>query len=70
MIQPPVDDMLALEEALNELEQIDPRKSRLVMLRYFAGLTMEDTARILGVSVPTAERDWRFVKVWLYDRLH
>ena len=68
-IEPPTDDVLALDEALRELEQFDSRKSRLVMLRYFAGLTMEDTAQALGVSVPTVERDWRFVKVWLYDRL-
>jgi len=61
--------MLALDEALTELEQIEPRKARLVMLRYFAGLTMEDTAKALDVSVPTVERDWRYVKVWLYDRL-
>ena len=69
MIEPPTDDVLALDEALRELEQFDSRKSRLVMLRYFAGLTMEDTAQALGVSVPTVERDWRYVKVWLYDRL-
>jgi RNA polymerase sigma factor (TIGR02999 family) len=68
-IEGPTDDVLALDKAITELEQIDPRKSRLVMLRYFAGLTMEDTAKTLGVSLPTAERDWRYVKVWLYDRL-
>ncbi|MGI0149728.1 MAG: sigma-70 family RNA polymerase sigma factor [Thermoplasmata archaeon] len=69
MIDPPTDDVLELDEALRELEQIDPRKARLVMLRYFAGLTMDETASVLGVSLPTAERDWRYVKVWLYDRL-
>lgn len=68
-IEAPVDDMLALDEALTELEAVDQRKARLVMLRYFAGLSMEETATALGVSVPTAERDWRYVKVWLYDRL-
>jgi DNA-directed RNA polymerase specialized sigma24 family protein len=59
-----------LDEALGELEQTDPRKVRLVMLRYFAGLTMEESAAALGVSLRTAERDWRYAKVWLYDRLH
>ncbi len=68
-LEAPIDDMLALDEALAELEKIDSRKSRLVMFRYFAGLTMEDTAKALGVSVPTVERDWRYVKVWLYDKL-
>jgi len=68
-IDPPSVDVLALDEALGELEQIDERKSKLVMLRYFAGLTMEDTAKALGVSVPTAERDWRYVRVWLFDKL-
>ncbi len=68
-IDAPTDDILSLDEALTDLEKIDPRKSKLVMLRYFAGLTMEETAAALGVSLPTAERDWRYVKVWLYDRL-
>jgi RNA polymerase sigma factor (TIGR02999 family) len=68
-IEPPTDDILALEEALTALEQFDPRKAKLVMLRYYAGLTMEETASALGVSRPTAERDWRYVKVWLYDKL-
>jgi len=68
-IESPTDDILALDEALAELEQIDPRKTKMVMLRYFAGLTMEDTAKALGVSVPTVERDWRYAKVWLYDKL-
>lgn len=68
-IEPMTDDILALDVAMRDLEQIEPRKARLVMLRYFAGLTMEESAKALGVSVPTAERDWRYAKVWLYDRL-
>ncbi len=68
-IDPPTDDVLALEEALTALEQIDPRKAKLVTLRYYAGLTMDEAASALGVSLPTAERDWRYAKVWLYDRL-
>jgi RNA polymerase sigma factor (TIGR02999 family) len=69
LIEGPTDNLLALDEALAELEQLDPRKLQMVMLRFFAGLTMEDTAQALGVSVATVERDWRYVKVWLYDKM-
>jgi RNA polymerase sigma factor (TIGR02999 family) len=69
LIEPPTEDMLGLDEALGELEKIDPRKAQMVMLRYFTGLTMEETAELLGVSLATAERDWRYIKVWLSDRL-
>jgi len=62
-------DVLAVEEALARLEQQDPRKGRLVELRYFAGLTVEETAAVLGVSVGTVERDWRFVRAWLQTEL-
>ncbi len=68
-IEPPSEDILALDEALRRLEEQDPRKARIVMLRYFAGLTMEETAAALGISVPTAERDWRFVKALLHSQL-
>ena len=68
-IQPPSDDVLALDEALQELERTDPRKARLVLLHHFAGLTMAETAAILGVSVPTVEREWRFTRSLLYTRL-
>jgi RNA polymerase sigma factor (TIGR02999 family) len=68
-IQPPSDDVLALDEALTELEQVDPRKAKLVLLRHFAGLTMPEAAAAMGVSVPTAERDWRFARALLFTRL-
>ncbi|MGE0479780.1 MAG: sigma-70 family RNA polymerase sigma factor [Phycisphaerae bacterium] len=68
-IAPPTEDLLALDEALTELEQADPRKARVVMLRYFAGLTAEETAEALGLSVPTVDREWRFARLLLHARL-
>lgn len=68
-IDPPGEDILALDEALRELEARDARKGRIVNLRYFAGLTAVETAEVLGVSIGTIEREWRFIKVWLRDRL-
>jgi RNA polymerase sigma factor (TIGR02999 family) len=61
--------LLALDEALNALAQIDPRKSRMVELRFFGGLSVEETAEALGVSVETVHRDWRLAKSWLLRRL-
>ena len=69
VIAPPTDQVLALDEALGELEQHAPRQARLVTLRYFAGMTMTETAAALGVSIGTVERDWRYVKVWLHEKL-
>jgi RNA polymerase sigma factor (TIGR02999 family) len=68
-IQPPSDDVLALDEALERLRSQDQRKAEVVMLRYFAGLTIEETAKVLGVSEATVERDWRFARVALYSQL-
>lgn len=68
-IAPPSDDLLALDEALRELEQADPRKGRIVALRYFAGLTAAETAEALGLSVPTVDREWRFARSLLHARL-
>lgn len=65
----PPDELLALNGALEVLERDDSRKHRLVMLRFFAGLTTEEAAEVIGISVRTAERDWRFVKAWLHKRL-
>jgi len=61
--------LLALDEALNALAQIDSRKSRMVELRFFGGLSVEETAEALGVSVETVHRDWRLAKSWLLRRL-
>ena len=60
-----MDDLLALDEALEKLAAEDPRKAKLVELRYFSGLTNEQAAKALGVSVATAERDWTFARAWL-----
>jgi len=57
--------LIALNEALNELAQSDPRKAKVVELRYFAGLSVEDTAAVLKVSVETVTRDWRLARGWL-----
>lgn len=65
----PVQDILALHEALERLEADDPRKGEIVNLRFFAGLTVEETAGILGVSRRTVEREWRYVRAWLYEQL-
>jgi RNA polymerase sigma factor (TIGR02999 family) len=63
----PVDpvDLLALDEALDRLEAVSPRRARLVKLRYFAGLTLPDIAAMLGISQSTAEADWTYAKAWL-----
>lgn len=61
----PPEQMISLDESLSRLEAEDPRKAQVVMLRVFCGLTNEQTAAALGVSLPTVERDWRFAKAWL-----
>jgi RNA polymerase sigma factor (TIGR02999 family) len=62
-------NVIALNEALSKLEQTDPRKAELVMLHHFAGLTMEEAATAMGVSLSTAEREWRFTRALLYSQL-
>ena len=63
------DAVLALDEALARLATLDARRARVVELRFFAGLTAPETAAVLGVSVPTVERDWRTARAWLADAL-
>jgi RNA polymerase sigma factor (TIGR02999 family) len=58
-------DVVALHEALERLHAIDPRKSQVVEMRYFGGLTIEETAEALGLSVVTVNRDWRLARTWL-----
>src|SRR5439155_6774992 len=65
----PPDDLLALDEALSRLAARDPVRAELVKLRFFAGLTMPEAARALGMSLATAERSWAFARVWLYAEL-
>lgn len=62
-------DALAFEEALARLEALDARKGEVVGLRTFAGLSNEETAQVLGVSLATVERDWRFARAWLASEL-
>jgi RNA polymerase sigma factor (TIGR02999 family) len=62
----PADDLLALDEALSRLAEEDPVKAELVKLRYFVGLSVEQTAEVLGISRATADRYWAYAKVWLY----
>jgi RNA polymerase sigma-70 factor (ECF subfamily) len=66
---PPDVDILELEEALDELAVLDPAKVRMVELRFFAGLDLEETAAVLGVSESTVTRDWRLARAWLFRRL-
>jgi RNA polymerase sigma factor (TIGR02999 family) len=62
-------DVIAVDEALNRLEQIDPRKAQVVMLRYFAGLSVEETATALNLSPATVKNEWAFARVWLHKQL-
>jgi RNA polymerase sigma-70 factor, ECF subfamily len=63
-------DLVALDEALSALAEIDERKSRLVELRFFGGLSVEETAEVLRVSPTTVMRDWRLAKSWLFHELN
>jgi len=65
----PAVDLLALHEALNELAEIDPQQSRIVELKFFGGLSIEETAEVLGVGHATVERDWKMARAWLRRKL-
>jgi len=58
--------MVALDEALSQLAKLDPRKTQVVELRFFGGLSLEETAEVLKISPDTVKRDWRFAKSWLH----
>lgn len=62
-------DLLALDEALSRLAEFDPQQERIVELRYFAGLSLDDAADVAGISRATAARDWNAAKAWLYREL-
>jgi RNA polymerase sigma factor (TIGR02999 family) len=62
-------DLLALDEALNKLQELDPRLSEIVELRYFAGLSEEAVAEVMGISRRTVTREWQAARVWLYRHL-
>jgi RNA polymerase sigma factor (TIGR02999 family) len=65
----PGSDLVALDDALNALARVDPRKVRVVEMRFFAGLSVEETAAVLKVSPVTVRRDWSSAKIWLYREL-
>ena len=69
IVMPDSTDVLALDEALEKLGQEDTVKAELVKLRYFAGLTVEQAGRVLGVSRATADRYWTFARAWLYHEM-
>lgn len=62
-------ELLSLNEVLDELDRLSPRQARIVEMRYFAGLGVEDIAASLGVSTSTVEKDWRMARLWLLKRL-
>jgi len=69
LVEPRGPDLLAVDEALEKLEALDPRKAAIVELRFFAGLTLEETAEQLGVSPETVSREWRRARAWLSKEL-
>ena len=62
-------DMIALDTALSDLGRFDPQKARVVELRYFVGLSIPETAEVLGLSPTTIKREWSIARAWLYERL-
>ncbi|HKB41838.1 MAG TPA: ECF-type sigma factor [Gemmataceae bacterium] len=66
----PAEDLLALDEALQQFESEEPLKAQLVKLRYFAGLSFQEAAAALGISVASAKRHWVYARSWLYGKLH
>ena len=69
LIEPPADDLLALDEAIQQLQAEKPHLAEVVLLRYYTGLSVEETAGVVGRSVSTVVRDWRFARAWLAERL-
>lgn len=63
------DEILAVHEILDRFAAIEPRKAELVKLRYFIGMSIEDAALTLGISAPTAKRDWTYARAWLFREL-
>lgn len=67
----PIDlDVLALDDALSQLAEIDSRQAKVVELRFFVGLTLDEIAEVLDVSTTTVKRDWRTARLWLYREIH
>src|SRR5262249_51290089 len=68
VLEPPSGDVLAVHEALEELEERDPLEAQIVLLRYFTGLTMDETAAVLGLAERTLDPHWRYIRAWLMKR--
>ena len=68
-LSPKIENVIAIDEVLQRLERIDPRQSRLIELRFFAGLSVEEAAEVMGVSAVTIKREWRLAKAWLHREL-
>ena len=62
-------DVVALNDALNSLAEIDPRQSRVVELRFFAGLSLEETSEVMGIGTATIQRDWTAARAWLHREI-
>jgi RNA polymerase sigma factor (TIGR02999 family) len=62
-------DVVALDDALNTLAEVDPRQSRVVELRFFAGLSLEETAEVMGIATATVQRDWTAARAWLHREI-
>jgi len=62
-------DLIALDDALDSLAKLDERQSRMVELRFFGGLSIEETSEVLGVSAPTVKREWASARAWLYREI-
>jgi DNA-directed RNA polymerase specialized sigma24 family protein len=69
LIEPPADDLLALDEAIEQLRAERPHLAEVVLLRYYAGLSVEETADVVGRSVSTITREWRFARAWLAGKV-
>jgi RNA polymerase sigma factor (TIGR02999 family) len=69
LIEPPADDLLALDEAIQRLQVEEPRLAEIVLLRYYAGLSVEETADVVGRSASTVTREWRQARAWLAGQL-
>jgi RNA polymerase sigma factor (TIGR02999 family) len=69
IIEPPADDLLAVDEAIQTLQAEKPHLAEIARLRYFAGLSPDETAAVLGISLSTLAREWRFARAWLARRL-
>jgi RNA polymerase sigma factor (TIGR02999 family) len=69
LIEPPAADLLAVDEAIQQLQAERPDLAEIVLLRYYSGLSTEETAEVLGVSVSTLKREWRFARAWLTRHL-